>query len=137
MKRRAGPPAVAYSAAMSLDYLIFDYSDSTDGTGTFEAMVSVGPQHVPAVHAEVCTVLAWCHARFGADCGPVSEGFTWDAELQAQQEFSAREDLRFDATTGRLIARLMPPGTPRHTLTLTLSGNEAFCEALREHFALD
>jgi hypothetical protein len=134
---RAAGPRLAYSAAMSLDYLIFDYSDSTDGTGTFEAMVSVGPQHVPAVHAEVAAVLAWCHARFGSDCGPVGEGFTWDAELQGQQEFSAREDLHFDVATGRLSARLMPPGTPRHTLTLTLTGDEAFCEALRSHFALD
>lgn len=122
---------------MSLDYLIFDFSDSTDGTGTFEAMVSVGPQHVAAVHAEVATVLAWCHAQFGSDCGPASEGFAWDAELQGQQEYSAREDLHFDVATGRLRARLQPPGVPRHTLTLTLSGHEAFCEALRAHLGLD
>lgn len=41
---------------MLLHYLNFDYSEDTEGTGTFEAMASVWPDQVAAVHAEIVVV---------------------------------------------------------------------------------
>ena len=46
---------------MTLNYLDFDYSEDADGTGTFDAMASVLPAQLPALHAEITQVLAWAH----------------------------------------------------------------------------
>lgn len=121
---------------MSLHYLEFDYSEDAEGVGTFEAMASVGPAQVPAVHAEVAQVLAWAFQTFPDGHGPVGEGYEWDHDLQGQQEFTAAESLCFDERTGRLSTQLQPLGQPRHTVTLSLSGTPAFCEALRTRFGL-
>ena len=43
---------------MNLNYLDFDYSEDADGTGTFDAMASVSPAQVPALHAEISAMLA-------------------------------------------------------------------------------
>ena len=43
----------------ALDYLDFEYSEDEHGQGTFDAMASVLPAHVPALHAELTRVLAW------------------------------------------------------------------------------
>ena len=59
-------------------------------------------------------VLAWAESAFAGRRAPVEEGGDWDAEFQVQDE----------------------PG-PRRCLTLTLSGTEAFCQALRERFLGD
>ena len=96
---------------MPLNYLIFDHSEDTQGIGTFEAMASVTPEHLAAVHAEVALVLAWAFATFPDEHGPLDQGFAWDHDLQAQQE---------SATL--------------HTVTLLLSGGAAFCRAFVDHF---
>ena len=44
---------------MSLQYLDFEYSDDTEGVGTWDAMASVSPNQVTAVQAEVARVLGW------------------------------------------------------------------------------
>ena len=66
---------------MTLDYLDFDYSDDGDGQGSFDALASVAPAQVAAVHAEIETVLAWAHAQFpggpGALVGTVVGGVSW------------------------------------------------------------
>lgn len=122
---------------MSLDYLHFDYAEGSDGTGTLEAMASVWPEQVPAVHAEVVRVLAWAHAEFEGRRGPLEEGFDWDYDLHGMRELTAPELLLYDQTAGRLTVQPGPPGKARHTLTLSLSGSAQFCDALRQQFGLD
>ena len=97
-----------------LRYLDFDYSEDTEGHGTFDAMASTAPEKVPEVHAEIERVLAWAEATFPNARGALDEGATWDHDLQ-----ETREDSRFT------------------TLTFSLSGTADFCAALREQFALD
>ena len=104
-----------------LSYLIFDHSEDTEGIGTFEAMASVAPPQVALVMDEVTQVLSWAHAAFPQAHGPLDEGFTWDHDLQAQQE-------QQEPTIS---------GEPLHTITLSLSGSEAFCQAFRARFPED
>jgi hypothetical protein len=52
---------------MTLNYLIFDYSEDTDGAGTLEAAASIWPEQVPAVQAELARVLELGIQRV---CGP-------------------------------------------------------------------
>ncbi len=122
---------------MALDYLIFDHSEDTEGIGTFEAMASVGPQQVPAVHAEIVQVLAWAFEHFGDNHGPLSEGHEWDHDLQSQLEHSASESIVFDERRRCPLLTPHPPGIPRHTITLSLSGLPDFCMAFRQRFELD
>ena len=97
-----------------LRYLDFDYSEDTEGHGTFDAMASTSPEKTPEVHAEIAQVLAWAEATFPDSRGALDEGGTWDCDLQ-----ETRDDPRFD------------------TVTFSLSGTADFCAALREQFALD
>jgi hypothetical protein len=120
-----------------LQYLDFDYSDTEDGAGTFEAMVSTGPERVPAVHAEIAAVLGWAHAAFPEARGPVEEGGEWDYDLHAVRETTAAEALDYDADSGNIAVRPGPPDAPRHTVTLSIGGGPAFCAALRERFRID
>ncbi|UVH60146.1 hypothetical protein NWF24_12255 [Variovorax paradoxus] len=98
-----------------LRYLDFDYSEDTEGHGTFDAMASTTPDKTPEVQAEIAQVLAWAEATFPNARGALEEGAMWDYDLQQMQE----EDARFV------------------THTLSLSGTADFCAALREQFALD
>ncbi|MGF6346177.1 hypothetical protein [Variovorax sp. W2I14] len=97
-----------------LRYLDFDYSEDTEGHGTFDAMASTSPEKTPEVHAEVEQVLAWAEATFPDARGALDEGAVWDYDLQ-----ETREDPRFT------------------TITFSISGTADFCAALREQFALD
>ncbi|MFM9922698.1 hypothetical protein VLK31_06870 [Variovorax sp. H27-G14] len=98
-----------------LRYLDFDYSEDTEGHGTFDAMASTPPDKTPEVKEEIARVLAWAEATFPHARGAIDEGATWDYDLQ-----ETRED------------------KPRfNTVTLSVSGTEDFCTALREQFALD
>lgn len=121
---------------MSLNYLDFDYSEDTEGVGTYEAMASVSANQVSAVQAEVAQVLGWAFHDFPDARGPLDEGFEWDYDLQAQIESSTPETWQFDAALGLVLTTRQQPGEPRHTVTLSLSGTEAFCQALRERFDL-
>jgi len=97
-----------------LRYLDFDYSEDTEGHGTFDAMASTTPERSPEVQAEIAQVLAWAEATFPHARGALDDGATWDYDLQETHE----DHLRFD------------------TVTFSLSGTESFCVALRERFAL-
>ena len=114
---------------MSLDYLLFDYSDEEGGSGSFDAMASVLPDRLPVLVDEVETVLRWAHREFGAPC---AEEGDWDFELQASCEPDTPLDAAYDATSGRLS--LFPEVDARATLSLTLSGSHSFCEAFRLAF---
>lgn len=122
---------------MTLQYLSFDFSEDTEGTGTFEAMASTWPEQVAAVQAEVAGVLDWAHQAFPGTRGPVAEGGDWDYDLHGVREFTAPERITFNAVTGSLDVQAGAPGKPRHTLTLLLSGTDAFCDAFRQAFGQD
>lgn len=122
---------------MNLSYLDFDYSEDADGTGTFDAMASVSPAQIPALHAEICAVLSWAHQHWPDACAPTEDGGDWHYDLQGVQDVSTPLGLRFDDAAGQLHSCAGNPAPPRTTITLTLSGNAAFCDALREAFAVD
>ena len=122
---------------MTLNYLDFDYSEDAEGTGTFEAVASTWPEQVSAVQGEIAQVLDWACKAFPGRRGPVEEGGEWDYDLHGQQEFTAPETIHYDEGRGRFTMQLGTPGKPRHTVTLTLSGTEEFCSALRQRFGLE
>ena len=122
---------------MALQYLSFDYSEDTEGTGTFEAMASTWPEQVGAVQAEIVRVLDWASQAFPGRRGPVAEGGDWDYDLHGVREFTAPERITYDAATGSLDVQAATPGKPRHTVTLLLSGTDEFCSAFRQAFGLE
>ena len=122
---------------MSLDYLHFDYAEGSDGSGSFETAASTWPEHAKAVLTEVARVLNWAHAEFSGRRGPLEEGFDWDYDLQGQLEFTAPQVLHYDESERAVTARADPPGKPRHTVVLSLSGGPEFCDAFRREFGID
>ena len=99
---------------MTLRWLDFDYSEDTEGVGTFDAMASTAPAHTPAVEAEIAEVIAWAEASFPHGRGVLDDGADWDCDVQELHEDDGA----------------------RRTLVLSISGSTAFCEALRERFGL-
>jgi hypothetical protein len=120
-----------------LNYLEFDCSEEADGVGTFDAMASVAPQRLAALHAEIVRVLAWAEAAFAGARAPLDEGGEWDWDLQGAQEWSVPQTLAYDPSTQRLSVSSGAPGVARHTISLSISGSPAFCEAFRQQFGLD
>ncbi|MDD2545664.1 MAG: hypothetical protein PHI55_05200 [Burkholderiaceae bacterium] len=122
---------------MPLDYLDFDYSEDSEGTGTLDAMACVAPSHLARLEAEIAQVLGWAEAHFGAPAAPIEEGGSWHFDLQGTEETSTPLVLHFDAETQSLTRTPGAPGAPRTTLTLSLSGTAGFCADLRAHFDLE
>lgn len=120
---------------MTLDYLEFDYSEDEEGTGTWDAMASVKAERVPALAAEIETLLSWASQKFTGRQGAVEDGFDWDYDLQAQDDDGQPLNARFDKAAGMLT--LQTSATGRTTVNLSLSGSAQFGDALREKFALD
>ena len=98
---------------MPLHYLIFDATEDGQGNGSWEAMASLRAQQLPALQAEVQSVLAWLDANSPGPRGPLDEGGVWDVDEHTH-------------TDGEWT-----------TLTLTLVGPCAWGEALLEHWARD
>ncbi|CAN7576759.1 MULTISPECIES: hypothetical protein [unclassified Acidovorax] len=119
---------------MTLNYLDFDYSEDDEGTGTFDAMASVSPAQLPPLQAEVAQVLQWAHAEFPDACGPAEDGGQWQYDLQGVQEVSTPLQLAFEPLSGSIHSVPGSPAPARTTLTLSISGNAAFCAALRSAF---
>ena len=119
---------------MHLNYLDFDYSEDGDGTGTFDAMASVTTAQLPALMAEISTVLTWAHQQWPDACRPLEEGGEWQCDLHGVQEVSTPLALEFDALCGQLRCVAEDAATARTILTLTLSGRSAFCAAVRDAF---
>jgi hypothetical protein len=122
---------------MTLRYLDFDYSEDSDGCGTWDAMASVTGEHLPALHAEIAAVLDWAHDRFGGQRGPIEDGGLWDYDLQAVEETATGQSLHYDEDARCVVSAAGAAGAPRHTVTLSLCGTAPFCDAFRERFALD
>jgi hypothetical protein len=117
---------------MQLHYLDFDFSDEDSGRGSFDAMASVLPDRLPALLAEIATVLGWATDAFGPSGALEDEG-EWDYEVQGIIEPGTPLKVAYDE--GSSEVSLTPVGgTARTTLTLTLSGSPAFCDAFRERF---
>jgi hypothetical protein len=121
---------------MTLRYLDFDFSEDAEGHGSFDAMASASPAQLPALQAEVVRVLDWAHRGFPGARGPLDEGGEWDYELQGLQEVPAALDVRYDEQAQRVALRPGAAGAPRVTLSLTLTGTPAFCDAFRREFGL-
>ncbi|WP_027016647.1 hypothetical protein [Comamonas composti] len=118
---------------MPFDYLDFDYSEDDEGTGCWDAMANVTAPRVPALAAEIAQLLAWAHGGFNGRRGPVEQGGDWDYELQAQDDEGRPLGWRFEA--GSLQAPAAAPG--RTTVSLSLSGNRFFADALHQVFDLE
>ena len=71
---------------MRLSYLIFDAADDGEGTGSWEAVASVRRDQLPAVMAEVDTVLQHAERRAPGPRGPLDEGGVWDADTQQRDD---------------------------------------------------
>lgn len=119
---------------MQLQYLDFDFSDEESGRGSFDAMASVLADRLPALLAEIAAVLRWAVGTFGPG-GALDDEGEWDYDLQAILEPGTPIDVSFDETSGE-ISLASDAGPGRTTLTLTLSGSDAFCVAFREKFEL-
>jgi hypothetical protein len=119
---------------LKLHYLDFDFSDEDTGRGSFDAMASVLPERLPALLAEIAAVLAWAIGAFGPS-GALDDEGEWDYELQGTIEPGMPLKVAYDEGSGEVS--LAPAGGPaRTTLTLTVSGSPAFCDAFRERFGL-
>ncbi len=118
---------------MQLHYLDFDFSDEESGRGSFDAMASVLPDRLPALLAEIAAVLGWARAAFGP-AGAMEDEGAWDHALQGIAEPDTPLEVVFDEGSGAVLLRPAVTGPKRTTLTLTLSGSPAFCEAFRERF---
>ena len=118
-----------------LEYLEFDHSDDDEGHGSFDAMAAVDERRLPALQAEIARVLAWARGRFGPPA-PLEEGGEWDCALGGTREVATPLAVDWDERAGTLALRESDAGSPRVTLTLTLSGTAAFCEAFRAGFGV-
>lgn len=122
---------------MALDYLDFEYSEDEDGNGTWDAMASVADSRWQALLAEVRQVLQWASQDFRGRRAPLDEGGDWDYDLSAQDDDNGRAlHLRWNASSAQLDAPAPQTGGYL-TLTLTLTGNAAFGDALRQKFELE
>ena len=123
---------VERQCVVHLLYLDFDFSDEDSGRGSFDAMASVLPDRWPALLAERTMALRWAHQAFGP-AGALQDEGEWDYQLQGVAEPDTPLDVAYDEGTGEVC--LSPAAGPaRITLTLTLVGSGAFCEAFRHTF---
>lgn len=120
---------------MQLHYLDFDFSDEESGRGSFDAMASVAAPRLPALLAEIASVLDWAGRAFGP-AGALEDEGEWDYELQGVAEPDMPLGVAYDAGIGEVS--LVPAGVASAltTLTFTLSGSAGFCEAFRSEFGV-
>ena len=118
---------------MQLHYLVFDFSDEESGRGSFDAMASVVPARLPALLDEISAVLAWAGRTFGP-AGALQDEGDWDYELQALAEPDVPLQVAYNDRSGEVSLPSAATQAARTTVTLTLSGSQAFCKALRDAF---
>ena len=122
---------------MALDYLDFDYSEDEDGNGTWDAMASVADSRWAALLEEVRQVLHWASHDFRGRRAPLEDGGDWDYDLSAQDDDHGRAlRIRWDRAGDAVQAEAPQPGG-YGTVTLTVTGNTAFGDALRQAFDLE
>lgn len=118
-------------AAMELHYLDFDFSDEESGRGSFDAMASVLASRIPALLAEISAVLRWAAQAFGP-AGALQGDGEWDFDLSGIAEPDGPLEVTCHEGTGEISLSPAPVGQALTTLTFTLSGSQAFCEAFQE-----
>ncbi len=116
-----------------MHYLEFDFSDEDSGRGSFDAMASVLPDRLGELLAEIAEVLQWAVAAFGA-AGAENDAGEWSYELQGTAEPGTPLDVAYEDSGA--VTFTPDSGQARTTLTLTLAGSAAFCEAFRQRFGL-
>ena len=118
---------------MRLHYLDFDFSDEDSGRGSFDAMASVVASRLQPLLDEVAAVLRWAGRAFGP-AGALDDEGEWDYDLHAIAEPDTPLGATYDDGAGVvLLGSAASAGAPT-TLTLTLSGSAAFCQAFRDRF---
>jgi hypothetical protein len=85
---------------------------------------------------EIAHVLGWAQGHFGPPA-PLEEGGEWDCQLGGVREVSTPLAVRHDEAAGMVELRDAGAGTPRVTLTLTITGTAAFCAAFGTAFAAE
>jgi hypothetical protein len=120
---------------MRLNYLEFDFSDEESGRGSFDAMASVVPGRLPALLGEISAVRAWAIRTFGP-AGALEDAGEWDDEVQAVAEPDQPLQVDCDERTGEVSLPPAAAQAERITITFTLSGSRAFCEAFRDAFGV-
>jgi hypothetical protein len=120
---------------MELRYLDFDFSDEDSGRGSFDAMATVISGRMPALLAEISAVLRWACRAFGP-AGALQDDGEWDYHLEGVAEPETPLELSYDEGRGEVSLAPAAAGQALTTLTLTLSGSRAFCEAFREAFGV-
>jgi len=131
----AAMTGLVHACAMQLHYLDFDFSDEDSGRGSFDAMASVVPSRLPALLAEISAVLGWAGRAFGP-AGALQDEGEWDYELQGIAEPDTPLEVAYDEGRGEVSLTPAAVVAVLTTLTLTLSGSPAFCEAFREEFGV-
>lgn len=119
---------------MTLHFLDLDYSEDADGIATWDAMACVQPGRLPALLAEVESILGWALANFAAEQGPHEDGGLWQYDLQCERDGQPLVELRLDPQTGRIAAPTDLAAGQALTLNLSLSGSGAFAEAFAARF---
>jgi hypothetical protein len=119
---------------MQLHYLDFDFSDEDSGRGTFDAMAAVDASRLPLLQAEVEAVLRWAEAAWGR-AGALGDEGDWDFALAGVLEPDTPLAVGYDEHRHEVSLPFVPSGS-LVTLTLTLSGSPAFCQALRDAFEI-
>jgi hypothetical protein len=117
---------------VELSYLLFDPTDDESGAWSFDAMASAVPARLPAVLDEVGAVLGWAWREFGTP-STLGDESQWHFDLQAVDETSTPLDITFDGEQARMS--IPPPQHGRVTITLTISGPEAFGIAFKDAFS--
>jgi hypothetical protein len=118
-----------------LAYLDFEASEDEQGHCSFDAMAAVGVAQVPLLQAEIARVLDWAHANFGAPA-PLDEAGVWDHELQGVRELVTPVHVSHSAGAG-VVLQDAAQAQERVTLSLTLTGTTAFCDAFRQAFGVE
>ena len=117
----------------ALAYLDFDHAETDAGQGTFDAMAAVPPSALPALEAELLRVFDWATQAFGPPL-PLDEGGEWDVELQGVREVATTLEVQWTPGAAALAWRSAATGAPRTTVSVTLTGTAAFCDAFRQAF---
>lgn len=117
-----------------LSYLLFDATDEESGACAFDSMASALPDSVPALLAEVQSVLTWSTHLFGPPSSASDQGDAddWMFDLQATDSAGAPLAITWDAQRAQVL--LPAVVKERITLTLTVSGHPAFADAFRQEF---
>lgn len=119
---------------MQLAYLDFDFAEGHAGEGSFDAMAAVGPAQLAPLEAELLAVLDWASRHFGPPA-PLEEGGEWDVELQGVRELATALQVQWTPGARTLAWQEGATAPPRTTLSVTLTGTAAFCDAFRQAFA--